>query len=227
MTDAHAAPSPGSAPVPTRDRVLSHAMRLFGEQGYSATTVAQIESAAGLRPGTGGLYRHFASKRDLLEAGVREQLASQRELIAFIAAPADLVSASLRERLVAIAKAALARLDEERDLNRIILRDLRDFPELIRLVRANEMNSIQSVLSEWLAAQAGPDAADVDWSALAAVLMGSVSHYWVLRDSMGTHPSGVDEERYLSVLADLVMARLTEASGQEWARRGSNPRPAD
>src|SRR5690606_13126948 len=105
--------------------------------------------------------------------------------------------------------------------------DLRDFPELIRLVRANEMNSIQSVLSEWLAAQAGPDAADVDWSALAAVLMGSVSHYWVLRDSMGTHPSGVDEERYLSVLADLVMARLTEASGQEWARRGSNPRPAD
>ena len=41
-------------PVPTRQRVLIEAMRLFGEQGYSATTVAQIESAAGLKSGSGG-----------------------------------------------------------------------------------------------------------------------------------------------------------------------------
>ncbi|MBX9639139.1 MAG: TetR family transcriptional regulator, partial [Mycobacteriaceae bacterium] len=28
----------------TRDRLVTEAMRLFGEQGYSATSVAQIEA---------------------------------------------------------------------------------------------------------------------------------------------------------------------------------------
>jgi hypothetical protein len=34
-------------------------MRLFGEQGYAATTVVEIEAAAGLSPGSGSLDRHF------------------------------------------------------------------------------------------------------------------------------------------------------------------------
>lgn len=49
-------------------------MRLFGEQGYSATSVAQIEAAAGLRPGAGGLYAHFRSKEALLRAGLEALL---------------------------------------------------------------------------------------------------------------------------------------------------------
>lgn len=187
---------------------MTEAMRLFGEQGYAATTVAQIEAAAGLRAGSGGLYRHFASKRQLLEYGVREQLSSQRGLVAFVADPSRLRSLPLRERLVAIATAGLARLDQERDLNRIILRDLRFFPELLELVRDDEMNKIQAVLSEWLKSQVDPAPADVDWTALAAVLMGGISHYWVLRDSMGAHPSGVDESRYIIAMAELVVALL-------------------
>jgi AcrR family transcriptional regulator len=183
-------------------------MRLFGEQGYAATTVAQIESAAGLKAGSGGLYRHFASKKELLDAGVREQVASQRQLVSFLSDPEGLGALPLRERLAAIAKAALVRLDQERDLNRIILRDLKGFPELSELVRTEEMNNIQAVLTGWLRVQIDPAPRGVDWDALAAALMGSVSHYWMLRDSMGTHPSGVDEERYLEALADLAAARL-------------------
>lgn len=183
-------------------------MRLFGEQGYAATTVAQIESAAGLRAGSGGLYRHFVSKKELLETGVREQVASQRQLVSFLSDPQGMAALPLRERLVAIAKAALARLDEERDLNRVILRDLKGFPELSELVRTEEMNNIQTVLAGWLRVQIDPASRGVDWDALAAALMGSVSHYWVLRDSMGSHPSGVDEARYLGALADLAATRL-------------------
>ena len=58
---------------PTRQRIIAEAMRLFGEQGYAATTVAQVEAAAGLSPGSGSLYRHFPSKRALLAEGVRRQ----------------------------------------------------------------------------------------------------------------------------------------------------------
>lgn len=49
-------------------------MRLFGEQGYAATSVAQIEAAAGLSPGAGGLYAHFRSKDALLRAGLEALL---------------------------------------------------------------------------------------------------------------------------------------------------------
>ncbi|HEY5223414.1 MAG TPA: TetR/AcrR family transcriptional regulator [Microbacteriaceae bacterium] len=202
-----------SAHVPRRRRVTDEAMRLFGEQGYAATTVAQIEAAAGLRSGSGGLYRHFTSKRELLEHGVREQLDSGHDLLAFIARPDELRGLSLRDRLMVLAKAGLARLEDERDLNRVIVRDLRDFPELIELVRENEMVRIQSVLAAWLKQQVTPPAPDIDWNALAAVLMGGVSHYWLLRDAMGEHPSGVDQTRYLAALVDLVVARL-EPDGQ-------------
>lgn len=199
---------PGSAGSAARDRVLVAGMRLFGAQGYAATTVAQIESEAGLRPGSGGLYRHFPSKRQLLEAGIREQLGRQRELFAFIDAPATLAALPLRDRLERVAHAALARLASERDLNRIVLRDLEQFPELLELVRTDEMQRIQSMLARWLSMQSDP-APNLDWDAIATVLMGSVSHFWLLRDAMTTHPSGLDEERFVRVLAE-VTARMLE-----------------
>lgn len=193
--------------IPTRQRVLTEAMRLFGEQGFSATTVAQIESAAGLRAGSGGLYRHFASKRELLEQGLRAQLASKQELMQFVDNPAPHGGLPLSERLMAVARAGLARLQAERDLNRIMLRDLRFFPELAELVRADEIEGIRRALSAWLKVQVDP-APDLDWNALAAVLMNGVSHFWVLRDSLGSHPSGIEEGRYLETLVDLVVARM-------------------
>ena len=194
--------------IPTRQRVLTEAMRLFGEQGYSATSVAQIEAAAGLRSGSGGLYRHFASKKKLLEAGLREQLASKQELMEFVENPGQLSQLPLRERLLAIARAGLVRLQAERDLNRIMLRDLRFYPELAELVRTEEIDGIQTALSGWLKGQVDP-VPDLDWDALSAVLMNGVSHYWVLRDALGSHPSGIDESRYLETLVDLVVVRMT------------------
>ena len=196
--------------IPTRQRVLTEAMRLFGEQGYSATTVAQIESAAGLKSGSGGLYRHFASKQHLLEAGLREQLASKQELMRFVADPGQLGQLPLRDRLMAVARAGLARLQAERDLNRIMLRDLRFFPELAELVRTEEIAGIQRALSAWLSVQIDP-APELDWDALSAVLMNGVSHYWVLEDSLGSHPSGINESRYLETLVDLVAVRMIGA----------------
>ncbi len=53
-----------------RDRLLAAALKLFADKGYGATSVADIQRASGLAPGSGALYKHFASKRDLLEAAV-------------------------------------------------------------------------------------------------------------------------------------------------------------
>src|ERR1700761_1626328 len=63
-----------SSPTPTRERIVDEAMRLFSQNGYAATSVARIESAAGLTPGAGGLYHHFRSKEAVLAAGIERQL---------------------------------------------------------------------------------------------------------------------------------------------------------
>ncbi|MEU2351050.1 helix-turn-helix domain-containing protein [Modestobacter sp. NPDC049651] len=50
-----------------RDRLVVAAVDLFVEQGYDATTVAQIAERAGLTRST--FFRHFPDKRELLVAG--------------------------------------------------------------------------------------------------------------------------------------------------------------
>lgn len=194
---------------PTRERIVTAAMRLFGEQGYAATTVAEIEAAAGLSPGSGSLYRHFPSKEALLAEGVRTQIQSGADLVAFLSDAAALDSLPARERLAMVARAGLRRLDRERDLNRLLVRDLNQFPELLAAMREGEIQRIYRLVTQWLAAQAAPGDGR-DWPALAAVIVGSVSHYWLLRDVFGAHPAGIGEERYVAALADLAAALLAD-----------------
>src|ERR1700691_1707860 len=69
-----------TAPVSTRERLVSEAMRLFSAKGLEATSVYQIEAAAGLAAGSGALYRHFKSKDALLDAGIDRQLDRRRAM---------------------------------------------------------------------------------------------------------------------------------------------------
>ncbi|WP_370933073.1 TetR/AcrR family transcriptional regulator [Amycolatopsis sp. cg13] len=50
-----------------RERLVVAAVDLFAEQGYDATTVAQIAERAGVTKST--FFRHFPDKRELLVAG--------------------------------------------------------------------------------------------------------------------------------------------------------------
>lgn len=50
-----------------RERLVVAAVDLFTEQGYDATTVAQIAERAGVTRST--FFRHFGDKRDVLVAG--------------------------------------------------------------------------------------------------------------------------------------------------------------
>jgi AcrR family transcriptional regulator len=50
-----------------RERMVIAAVDLFTEQGYDATTVAQIADRAGVTKST--FFRHFADKREVLVAG--------------------------------------------------------------------------------------------------------------------------------------------------------------
>ena len=202
---------------PTRQRIVAEAMRLFGERGYEATTVAEIEAAAGLSPGSGSLYRHFPSKRALLTEGVRQQIAAGEELLSFIGDPTAFASLPPRERLAVIARAGLRRLDQERDLTRLLVRDLARFPDLLAEMGREEIEPVYRVVAEWLADQAGARVPERDWLALAAVLVNATSHYWLLGDIFGQDPAGITEDRYVSALVELAAGLLEEATREEAA----------
>src|SRR3989442_14034657 len=50
-----------------RERMVLAAVDLFTEQGYDATTVAEIAERAGVTRST--FFRHFSDKREVLVAG--------------------------------------------------------------------------------------------------------------------------------------------------------------
>lgn len=186
----------------TYKAILRQGMRLFGDQGYVATTVAQIEAAAGLSPGSGGMYKHFPSKRAVLEAGIRQRIESPDQLPTLLA---GLVAApSLRSALRTIASAGLDRLDSERDLNRIVLRDLAQFPDLLALFREAELSRLHRALTDALHTLGVTAAASTS-----VVLISAISHYWVLSDIFeGNHPLGIDRGTFVEAIADLVVATI-------------------
>ena len=49
-----------------KDRIMQAAVKLFMAQGYQKTSIARIETEAGLAPRAGAFYRHFVSKQALL-----------------------------------------------------------------------------------------------------------------------------------------------------------------
>jgi AcrR family transcriptional regulator len=69
-----------------RDRLVLAAVDLFTEQGYDATTVAQIVQRAGVTKST--FFRYFPDKRDVLAAGQETLVRLFAEGIA--AAPEDM-----------------------------------------------------------------------------------------------------------------------------------------
>ncbi|WP_163509063.1 TetR/AcrR family transcriptional regulator [Fodinicola acaciae] len=80
-----------------RERLVVAAVDLFTEQGYDATTVAQIAERAGLTRST--FFRHFTDKREVLVAGQETLSQLLAEGIAEApadASPLDAVAAGLR-----------------------------------------------------------------------------------------------------------------------------------
>lgn len=186
-----------------RDRLLTEGMRLFGEQGYAATSIAQIEDAAGLSPGSGGLYKHFRSKLELLEAGVARIIEKRDHEL-----PADSVPADPADWIRASARAGLRRMDEDRDVSRLLFRGLDTFPELLSRFGDDEIRRTQLDAAAMLSSLSADRTEPADWEAVAIVLQGATAHYWLMRDLFGTHPTGVSEKRFVAALVTMSMAIL-------------------
>ncbi len=192
----------------TRDRIIDEALRLFAEKGYSPTAVAEIEAAAGLSPGAGGLYRHFRSKEEVLAAAIRVHAARTTEQIeAALRSVSSASSNPLPDRLRCLCKLGLEKMTAEANLIRVFFRDLDQFPHLVHEFRADLLQPLSEVMITWGRRQPELAQADVDWPAVAAVLGGAVVNYWLTTTQLGAPPGRVTEPRFVAAWTRLA-ARL-------------------
>jgi AcrR family transcriptional regulator len=191
----------------TRDRIVNEAMRLFGEHGYKGTTIAQIEAAAGLTPGAGGVYHHFSTKEAVLAAGIERQLARLDALrdIRRVLTPLGDTAAEL----TLTARYVLAELDNEGELLRILASEARNRPQLLTAAVEQLISSTFSDFAAWLAERADHAISNDRAAAIAAVGLGSLFSSRLLRDVLGV-PFEVDDEALVSTWVQMMLTTLVD-----------------
>jgi AcrR family transcriptional regulator len=150
----------------TKERLVTEAMRLFSEQGYRATSISQIEKAAGLVPGCGALYNHFKTKEALLSAGIDRQLDRRRamhDISALFAGQGD-----LHTELSLLCRYLLNVLDRESEFLQVAARAPKEASHRLNTAYAALVDGLYSELTDWINGCA-PDIDDAEARRIAVV----------------------------------------------------------
>jgi AcrR family transcriptional regulator len=189
----------------TRERIVDEAMRLFSEHGYSATSIAKIEAAAGLTPGAGGLYHHFHSKEAVLTAGIERQLARLGALRQIRDALGSL--GDLEAELTLTARYILAELDSESQLLRILAAEARNRPQLLTAAVEQLLSSTYTGFATWINERAQRPMGEREAAAIAAIALGSLLSSRLLRDVLAV-PAPVEDEALVDSWVRMIVAAL-------------------
>jgi AcrR family transcriptional regulator len=176
----------------TRAAIRRHALRLFREQGYTATTVEQIADAAEVSPAT--FYRYFPTKEDVVLQDDLDLLAMD----AFEAQPPGLgpiaaMRAALAGMLASLTPEELERFRESTELTMAI-------PE-VRARALDELTRTIQAMAEALARRAGLPADDFAARNLAGAITGVI-----LSATLPITPAPAPADMFASI--DAALAHL-------------------
>jgi AcrR family transcriptional regulator len=149
----------------TRASIREHALRLFREQGYQATTVEQIAEAAEVSQST--FFRYFPTKEDVVlrddfELRIFEAFERQPPQLSPIAA----IRAAVREALATLTPAEWAEFRETSELSFSVPEiRARTFDELARTIQA---------MTDVLARRVGRAPDDLAVQAIAGAVFGII-----------------------------------------------------
>ncbi len=198
-----------SSTTPTRERIVDEAMRLFSEHGYAATSIAKIEAAAGLTPGAGGVYHHFASKEAVLAAGIERQLSrlgALREIRDVLGSLGD-----LKAELTLTARYVLAELDTESELLRILASDVRNRPQLLTAAVEELVGSTFTGFATWIGERAERPIPAEEATAIAVFGLGALLSSRLLRDVLGI-TTRVDDQTLVDIWVQMMASALSDPS---------------
>jgi AcrR family transcriptional regulator len=194
-----------SAVAPTRERLVTEAMRLFSTKGYEATSVSQIEAAAGLAPGSGALYHHFKSKEALLDAGIDRQLDRRRAMHDIRTLFAGL--GDLRAELTVLGRYLLSVVDEEIELLQIAARTPAGQSARLDTAYVALVDGLNAELADWLTAWA-PRFSKQDRRVLAAIAVNGILGARFATRLFHQTESWIADDRYLTEWTALLATRI-------------------
>lgn len=201
----------------TRDRIIDEAMRLFGERGFKGASVAQIEAAAGLSPGAGGLYHHFVSKEEVLAAGIERHLArldALRDIRRLIAGVGD-----LRAELTITARYFLAELDSQAELLRVLVSENRSRGHLLTAAVDQLIATTFESFGDWLQQAAGEALSPARARTVATLALGSLLSSRLLRNVIGVEAYSPPDDELVDAWVEMVTALLGDGHRDEVRRR--------
>lgn len=194
-----------TAPTSTRERLVTEAMRLFSTKGFEATSVSQIEAAAGLSVGSGALYRHFKSKDALLDAGINRQLdrrRAMRDIRALFAGLGD-----LRAELTALGRYLLTVIDQEIELLQIAARTPTGLSVRLDTAYAALVDGLTVELAGWIRAW-NPDESDRTCAVLAALGVNGLLGLRYATSLFHQRDSRVPDDEYLREWTTVLATRI-------------------
>jgi AcrR family transcriptional regulator len=191
-----------------RDRLLAEALRLFAAKGYAATSVADIQRASGLAPGSGALYKHFGSKRELLEAAV----AHRTDSIVAAREQYDAGEPQGVEHAVRTAGELIwNNLTQSEELVKVMLREPDELGDLDdKTWQVITDNAYQRFAEELTSSNRSGRTCIPDPEAAAAVAIGSLSYAATLKALTGRTPGNIDDDRYLEAWVNQTLSVLRQ-----------------
>jgi AcrR family transcriptional regulator len=192
-----------------KQRIVRVAIPLFAERGYAGTSVAEIQQAAGLAPGSGAMYKHFRSKQEVLAAAIDWHIEDfERNSDSLVAVLPD----DPRAALPVILTQLMAALTHNAQLIRITLRDLDARPELADRIADGMLGALHNAMRAWLDSQVEAGRLRPhDTEAVAGVIFSAVSYYRVVDILLGKPPVEISDDRMVDAIVDLVTRALVEA----------------
>jgi AcrR family transcriptional regulator len=149
----------------TRAAIQEHALRLFREQGYDATTVEQIAEAAEVSPST--FFRYFPTKEDVVAYDALDPVM----MAAWRAQPAELTPITAMRNAMAEVFGAIDKEQIDEMLSRGRL--LYSIPELRSAAITELLRTVQMVCGE-LSIRLGRPADDFELQVFGGALMGAM-----------------------------------------------------
>lgn len=197
----------------TRDRLLAAARELFTTIGYHATTTPVLAERAGVAEGT--IYRHFKSKRALLNAAYQEAQAWG------VASIQSVGAGRITDRLATLGRQWLAAAEEDPARMRLLLawRLPQELDEISRYAGLEVRQAVERLVA--IGKQEGqirPGVVEL-WAAVWLTLVTSAVERVASREWASTHPHAlavVDAAwEVLSPPADAARTVRSTPSGDE------------
>lgn len=192
----------------TRDRLLDAGLELFSSVGVDGTAVRDLEEMAGLKPGSGSFYRHFASKEDVFQEVVEREVAAIRDRGNVLREAADLELGDTEAELRLHIKTMLVGLKHMEKFIFILARetDRRDrllgllSDSLVRHGRATDAANLQEKMQRGEIIETDPEA-------LSMIIWQAVMGFFLMEAYFGAATDDVTEERFVDTLISILAVR--------------------